>query len=296
MILGEDGSQPPVTGEVDLNQANHAMSRLPMGEYCKAVREYMRTAAKESEFVVDGITGNQLRTMDQLVELELKDISVTILEPEPEDCLLPEHKTAVTLGETLTNLDDAELRQNGRFGGLEILVKAGAGTGKTWLTYQLLATMTRQDPSVPESACFVPLLVRVQRLATAFREQRPLLDEAKKDLLTWYIEYTFEAAERDMLLDAYDRRVLVLILDGVDEASDLKGLIHDFVLNHMWKKGHRLLVTSRPEGVQSIEHLSGGERVVNNPTSSIVWKQFSPTLDLKSYTREQQQAVLHQQV
>ena len=45
-------------------------------------------------------------------------------------------------------------------------------------------------------------------------------------------------------------RALVVLLDGVDEAAGLRDQIESFVHKEIVPSGNRVLVTSRPEGVQ----------------------------------------------
>jgi len=41
-----------------------------------------------------------------------------------------------------------------------------------------------------------------------------------------------------------------VIVDGIDEASDLREVIVDLVLRQLYDRGHTVVATSRPEGVQ----------------------------------------------
>ena len=51
------------------------------------------------------------------------------------------------------------------------------------------------------------------------------------------------------VLQAYEMRALVVLLDGVDEAAGLRDQIEEFVHKEVVPSGNRVLVTSRPEGV-----------------------------------------------
>ena len=52
-----------------------------------------------------------------------------------------------------------------------------------------------------------------------------------------------------MLMQAYEMRALIVLLDGVDEAAGLRDEIEGFVHKELVPSGVRVLVTSRPEGV-----------------------------------------------
>ena len=66
-----------------------------------------------------------------------------------------------------------------------------------------------------------------------------------------------EGERRDMLLQAYEMRALLILFDGVDEASDRKEQVEDFVVRVLAKHGFRIVVTSRPEGVRAELYRSG---------------------------------------
>ena len=55
--------------------------------------------------------------------------------------------------------------------------------------------------------------------------------------------------ERLMLLQAYEMRAVIILLDGVDEAAGLRDIVEAFVHYELVPSGNRLVVTSRPEGV-----------------------------------------------
>ena len=49
-------------------------------------------------------------------------------------------------------------------------------------------------------------------------------------------------------------RSLIIVIDGVDEASGLEQLIEDFVLKALVPGGFRLVVTSRPTGIRRAKY------------------------------------------
>jgi hypothetical protein len=52
-----------------------------------------------------------------------------------------------------------------------------------------------------------------------------------------------------VILQALEFKTLILLIDGVDEASEFREDVQDFVLNGLHPLGVRLVVTSRPEGI-----------------------------------------------
>ena len=70
-------------------------------------------------------------------------------------------------------------------------------------------------------------------------------------MMRWYISVEFidRKEERTMLLQAWEMRALVILVDGVDEAAGLRDIVEAFVHYELVPSGNRLVVTSRPEGV-----------------------------------------------
>lgn len=83
-----------------------------------------------------------------------------------------------------------------------------------------------------------------------------------------------------MLWDAFKSRRMLLILDGIDEAVDLREIVTDFILELLLPHSHRFIATSRPTGITS--HLRSAHGLV--------------VLDLKRLTEEQQRGVVEKQL
>ena len=64
-------------------------------------------------------------------------------------------------------------------------------------------------------------------------------------------KFADDPTHRSLLLDAYHSRRLVLILDGLDEAPSLKLLLQKFVCGPLIVSGTKVVVTSRPEGIDA---------------------------------------------
>ena len=152
------------------------------------------------------------------------------------------------------------------------LVRAGPGTGKTWMVKQAAYTLAKRLGAPNCSRCqgghsrtaphcehygvrLVPILVYVQRIVRLVREQgdeseiiRELL--GRRTMLQWYIMHNFEGEVREMLLQSHAHRGLIVLIDGIDEAAGMKDAIEDFVHKEIVPSGNRLVVTSRPEGVR----------------------------------------------
>ena len=85
--------------------------------------------------------------------------------------------------------------------------------------------------------------------------------------------------ERQMLLHAYDMRALVILVDGVDEAAGLREIVEAFVHYELVPSCNRLVVTSRPEGVDLEDY-----------------KTRFVVMNLKELSQEQQRNVIQMQL
>ena len=181
-------------------------------------------------------------------------------------------------------------RAQGRKGAQPILIRAGPGTGKTWCVMQLLYFLAKGSDKMKmgvrlhhifqgigtrclyllkeriENAIrleFTPYVVYVQKLAR-------LMNKSKQenggrmttdDLVRIYMRAEFEEREQensfvkdqqtlDMLLQLFESRSLILLIDGIDEAASLKTTVEDYITQTLVPSGHQVIVTSRPEGVR----------------------------------------------
>jgi len=95
-------------------------------------------------------------------------------------------------------------------------------------------------------------VVFVQRIIYLLREGSEK-NQTKQTLLERYIQSVYAGKKYEswceMLMQAYEMRALIVLLDGVDEAAGLRDQIDDFVHKDIVPSGNRVLVTSRPEGI-----------------------------------------------
>ena len=109
------------------------------------------------------------------------------------------------------------------------------------------------------SMSFVPVLFSVQRVARLYRLNFPkdggneikTQTEALR-LLETMLRWEYEEPIVAALLRCFDSRTLVVLLDGLDEASSLSK-VFESLGQQLLKSGNRVMMTSRPEGVQSEE-------------------------------------------
>jgi hypothetical protein len=111
----------------------------------------------------------------------------------------------------------------------------------------------------PEHAARIeptPYVVYVQRLARLMRQRQaatgvlPTTDLVPLYLASEKAEGVHDEATTAMLEQLYRMRQLTLLIDGVDEAADLKEIVEDHVTRELAPAGHPVVVTSRPEGVR----------------------------------------------
>jgi len=80
-------------------------------------------------------------------------------------------------------------------------------------------------------------------------------------------------------------RTVIVIVDGIDEASDLREVIVNLILRQLYDRGHTIVATSRPEGVQK-------------PDGSLVNPELGKftILDLAPLTKKQQKRAIKAQL
>ena len=133
----------------------------------------------------------------------------------------------------------------------------GPGTGKTWMIKQtlfLLAERLGRRRDAGDGVRLVPVIVFVQRVVRLLRELGDdptalLPDPERHDALVHLARVRREQGRATMLLLAYELRALVILVDGVDEAAGMRDIVEAFVHYELVPSGNRLVVTSRPEGV-----------------------------------------------
>ncbi|KOO32236.1 protein nlrc3 [Chrysochromulina tobinii] len=254
----------------DLNDYNHSQqsfdSEAAYDEtrcvYCAGI------VASENE-VEDAITGNKLRIEDQMICVATQNLGEAIKHADPTwNSMKDVHELVDLL------LAPSHKRTRGVHLAQPTLVRAGPGTGKTWMVKQAAYKLAKRLGAADCDKCrgkvfsenkpkpcehggmrLVPLVVYVQRIVRLVREQgeeSAIIAHLLKTRtwLLWYIERNFEGAERRMLVQAHQMRALVILIDGVDEAAGMKEAIEEFVHKEVAVSGNRLVVTSRPEGVR----------------------------------------------
>ena len=270
----------------DLNQFNHVA--VPADGSCTAASfevervKYCAWVCAHEDKVEDAITGNLLLIKDQLIFLELAQIPNGLAPPQ----YAPSQMKDVP-GLVKEQMEASPKRSEGTHTAQPVLVRAGPGTGKTWMIKQalfLLAETLGNDETAGEGVRLVPVIVFVQRIVRLLREfgedPQELL-ENPNGLLRWYIssEFVEMHEERKMLLTAHEMRACVVLVDGVDEAAGMRDIVEAFVHYELVPSGNRLMVTSRPEGVDIEDY-----------------KMRFVVVNLKELSQEQQRTVIQMQL
>ena len=138
-----------------LNHANHYVPLLAQPDYEQQRGLFLAAALAEGATMRDGITGNTLSITDQLVE-----VGATTDTPEHRS-LTDANAMALELLRTDTHRWNA--RQHGRHTARFFVIKARAGTGKTWFVRQMEHVMLHEAQA--GRAAYLPLVMPVQRFA-----------------------------------------------------------------------------------------------------------------------------------
>ena len=247
-------SQSSIYATIALNEFNHSPQRFPsVAEYESARCNYCEDIVVKEAMVEDAITGNHLRIKDQTLHISTATDALDNTRVIP-----PEWKVSSVLDLCTLLLVPSPQRANGTHATQPVLVRAGPGTGKTWMAKQAVYTLADRllrGSGMGDGIRLVPIVVFVQRIIYLLRENEKVPGQGKKQtLLERYIESVYSGKKFEswcmMLMQAYDMRALVVLLDGVDEAAGLRDQIEEFVHKEVVPSGNRVLVTSRPEGVK----------------------------------------------
>lgn len=226
--------------------------------------------------VDDAITGNTLDIAEQLVDVSTQE---------------GVEGSVNRLGESINNVRDLsrilrrpdEHRKNGGHVSQPVLVRAGPGTGKTWMSKQAAYMLADQLGETAEEGAhkgvrMVPMIVYVQQIVYVLRDT---VVPTVENLLEVYLRKMYPDWHVALLLQAYQLRAVVLLVDGVDEAAGMRQYIEDFVLRVLVPSGNRILITSRREGIADL-----------SPYLDL----YFTVLDLKELSNEQQRSVIRAQV
>jgi hypothetical protein len=270
--LGQ-GKKKKRTLDVDLNADNHCVNLLSCDQYSAAVEEYLAETIDAHTQVIDGITGQTVNIRNQTVM-----VGITETQRKRADAWV-EVNDVKELSAALVKAQGD--RSVGNHYAQPLLLIAEAGAGKTWMTKQVLVEVSSME--LDFQTRYIPLLLPVQRLAYLIRQPKnaPPTDHAL--LVEWFLRVEFGAgadqSKLKMLLDAFHSKRLLVILDGIDEAADLKDHMYALVEKTLVAGGHRFIATSRPEGVKAA-----------------LYEREFVVIDLKKYTEEQQLKVIKMQL
>ena len=216
---------PKTRYEVDLNPNNHAASRFEAAEaYTEACRTYLDLLVKELGEVEDAITGNRLKVEEQLIYITA-DARAGAAGRGITGVQRKGWRDATDMQSLATLLAAPSLnRHQGTHEAQGVLMLAGPGTGKTWSTQQLAYLLARTAQEAKGALPLLPLLVPVQRMLAVLKRAQIDVAGRPQTLLVEFIKEQYAEAPptRDALLQAYDLRQLVVILDGADEAAALR--------------------------------------------------------------------------
>lgn len=261
-------------------------------EYLAVHHEYTDFTLIDSATVVDGITGSTMDVTQQAVNITMMAHDQKVQRNETKVAAHPHPWTAHVDLKKIADVHQlatviCQEPTNPRDGIRLFTIVAAAGAGKTWLVKQALNYLVSayQQKRQHVAAC-----ITVQSIAFELARQDTSEGSAPQlglgdfggDLMEWYlsVKYTSNARFRSLLLDAYHSRRLVLILDGLDEAPNLKDTIQEYLCGPLVLSGTKVIVTSRPEGIRTRRFRLHG------------YVQFS----LELYSDDQQRAILRRQL
>ena len=238
---------------VALNEFNHSVQRFPsVAEYEAARANYLEDIVVREAHVEDAITGNNLRIKDQTLHISTATDAADNARAIPTEWKVNDVRDLVGLllqpSPNRINgcaLDAAGARARGAGHGQDVDGQAGGLHARRPAAAR--AGWQRRHPAGADRR------LRAAHHLPAARDASN--DDAEADAARRYIESVYSGKKYetwcDMLMQAYEMRALIVLLDGVDEAAGLREEIEGFVHKELVPSGNRVLVTSRPEGVSS---------------------------------------------
>ena len=236
---------------LELNEANHVYGSHAELDV-KAYDSYCTTQRDRFRYLEDSITCQKMDVETQVIYIDTAVENATRSTPDIK-----------SLASLLLDADGERLEGQQLI--FRCLMIAGPGTGKTWSSCQLMYHLSKACAQNTDSTGIVkmPALIFAQKLAGMMRKDgisdakyaslpltaqnaildKPWLQNAFKG------EYGTEYA--DILDRALQLRSAVVILDGIDEASDVKGVLQSYIMRRLVPMEISLVLTSRPEGVSA---------------------------------------------
>ena len=241
---------------VELNPFNHCRRRaLSAQEFGRARQEYFSWIVTKRGTIVDAITGQKLHIQEDLAVMQWQRLV----------CESDLQKASINFRDVRgffhwLGTSAAAGRVYGNFPAQPVLICAAAGTGKSCAVQQLQYFLAKRALAETErlqakgqGMQLVPLVVEVRHLVHLLHGSRGCA-AGDCELLVQHIHEQCKQNKRraQMLETALELRLLVLCIDGVDEAAGLRVDVEDYILHTLVPLGVRVVITSRREGV----HLS----------------------------------------
>ena len=237
--------------QLELNGFNHCAQRFDdAAAYEAALTAYCSRRVDEFKEVEDAITGNTLDLHSQTIYITM-DAGENATGTGFSGVQRRDYRTVRQIGDLVDLLlKPSPRRAQGTHENQDVLIRADPGTGKTWSIRQLMLMLVEKvlAQAGSEPVRLVPIMIPVQRLAVLMR--KATADELRDDMLRFYIKKQYQGDEQKLLLQADSLNALIPLIDGVDEAADLKQQVEDFVVKILAPSGMRTVITSRPEGVR----------------------------------------------
>ena len=271
-----DGAMPVSDDDallrIDLNEFNSCVRRLSSTALEAERQAFCTELTREYSHIEDGITGRMCATADNLVSISCLT-GARATQTGVSGVVAHEDYNAVEKMADLVPLllAPSVRRAHGWHQSVPVLIRAEAGSGKTWslvqLTYLLAKALTdSRHPASSEPAPLVPLLIPIQQLVQYLRQRShtqaaaDATSGAPLDFVLLYLNMKYKGAGAasddarsvtyNMLRTAYQLRTLVLIFDGLDEGASIRAPLERFFSEVLLRKKVRFVVSSRPEGVK----------------------------------------------
>ena len=254
----------------DVNEFNHCVQRLPsVTEYHTQIRLHCDKLCAAFKVCTDPLTKRRLMNVpaDQMSLVNFTIVETGSMQSTRRtDAVEAWHgvRNARDLADVLMKRDEVG-RICGSFSAQPLLITSDEpGAGKSWaceaLQYFLAQPASEWMDEHVEGMAIVPLLLRVdwlERELGRLANERKLAFSSAHELLPWFISHRFpgehDVGRRRMLMQALEMHAVVVIIDGLDEATAYSKLLLSLIFDVLLPQGSRVVVASRPH--QSYDEL-----------------------------------------
>jgi hypothetical protein len=210
--------------EFDLNETNHAPALLKTDELKREQTKYKIDFTDTNSKIYDIFSDNRLDIMAQTAGLS--------------------YEHGGNAGGRAATADVNQIVRDvlSDKGPRGVLIKGKAASGKSTVLKKFTMGVLKEGFSK-----YVPILIPVVELIPHFKSN----DKSNSIITYFQHKYKNNAGLCRLMMQSLTERSALLMIDGMDECGGARTQIEDFIKSELLEKGHRVIITSRPTGINT---------------------------------------------